>query len=95
MNVLEVKGLASDLDYLLFGYMMPGHGLKGKQHPVNDDPDVASIYDLYSSLRSPIVIWAKVSTRKRLAEINKANASCKTKKIKADDEVPFCINQEY
>lgn len=39
-----------------FGYIEPGHGLKGRQHWITDDDELRSMYKLYSG-KKEIIIW--------------------------------------
>ena len=86
LSILETKGLTKDSDNLQLGYIIPGHGLKGKQHSIDSDLDIDSMYDVYG-VRSPIIMWVKVTpqARKRLAEVPQANSNTPSKKMKSEE----------
>lgn len=46
-NVLKPKGLFKESGLLGFGFIIPGHGVRGKQHPIDSDADVKSMYEFY------------------------------------------------
>ena len=66
-------------DYMLgcnisFGYIVPGHGLKGKQRVISTDDDLATMYDEYRGKRC-VMMWIKcergvVSKRQRSSVAN-------------------------
>ena len=39
-----------------FGYIIPGHGLKGKQQVINEDSDLKTMYAIHFGKRE-IVLW--------------------------------------
>ena len=87
----EIKGKvkhilkSKDSDEVTFGYMMPGHGYKGKQHALLGNDDVTDMYDLYKGKKTPIILWAKVKVmapraRKRLRELSDNDVASKKQK---------------
>ena len=48
---------------LQVGYIVPGHGLKGKQEWINEDSDLKSMYDVYSKRKNcDIILWCQCVT---------------------------------
>ena len=41
-----------------FGYIVPGHGLKGKQIVIGADDDLAMLYNCYRGKRC-VMLWVK------------------------------------
>ncbi len=86
MCTLESEKLIKSTDGVQFGYIMPGHGFKGKQQLVDSDADVATMYDSYKK-KTPIIIWAKIKAhaRKRLS-ISDVNSGVPPKKKKPEED---------
>ena len=77
MQILKSNKHIKDSDAIQFGYIMPGHGFKGKQRALQDDEDIGGMYDAYSGKKPPIILWAKITraitlprARKSFAEIS-------------------------
>ena len=47
-----------------YGYIIPGHGAKGRQQPINNSNDLKSMYDMYEK-RKQIIVWLKVTQGKK------------------------------
>ena len=58
MQILKSKKHIKDSDAIQFGYIMPGHGFKGKQRALQDDEDIGGMYDAYSDKKP---LWAKIT----------------------------------
>ena len=71
-----------------FGYMIPGHGFKGKQHPLENNDDIIRMYEIYKGKNPPIKLWVKIKgcARKRLVELSDNADSPKRPKL--DDPAP-------
>ena len=84
MSILQSGSHIKDTDGMEFGYIIPGHGFKGKQYAINSDEDVTQMYDVYQK-KKPIILWSRITShaRKRLTELNSEVSS---KKKKVDDE---------
>lgn len=59
---------------LLFGYIVPGHGKKGKQLEVTSDKDLKEMYETYKRKRD-IVLWMKHSRKRPRSERDDAPCS--------------------
>ncbi len=86
MYTLEAENLIKSTDGVQFGYLIPGHGLKGKQQLVDSDADVATMYNSYKK-KTPIIVWARVTAhaRKRLSTSD-VNAVVPPKKKKPEED---------
>ena len=47
---------------ILFGYITPGHGMKGKQETISTDEELVSMYDLHKK-RKRILLWLKCKSK--------------------------------
>ena len=56
---VESLGFMTEHDKFHFGYIIPGHGVKGKQQTVESSDDISEMYDQYRG-RKEIIIWIKV-----------------------------------
>lgn len=54
IQVLKAKKYVTDLDEVQFGYIIPGHGFKGKQHALESDNNVIEMYDAYKGRKSSV-----------------------------------------
>ena len=61
------------------GYISPGHGMKGKKHPLVDEEDIVAMYTLYKGKRN-ILLWCYL----RSAGVTQSGSS--GKKRKHDDD---------
>ncbi len=65
LEKLEGLGYATAQDNFQFGFITPGHGLKGKQQSIDIDDDVVNMYQQYQG-RKEIGIYVKIkSTRQK------------------------------
>ena len=64
MEKLERQGYVTIQDNFKFGFMIPGHGVKGKQQSIDIDEDVAHMYEQYQG-RKEIVLWVKIQSKKQ------------------------------
>ena len=86
MCTLESEKLIKSTDGVQFGYIMPGHGFKGKQQLVDSDADVATMYDSYKK-KTPIIIWAKIKAHARkYLSISDVNSGVPPKKKKPEED---------
>ena len=73
VSKLKESILSSCKDYieedkeLLFGYMVPGHGKRGKQLEVTSDKDLKEMYETYKKKRD-ILLWMKYSRKRPRSE---------------------------
>ena len=51
-KIIKAKKYATDSDEVQFGYILPGHGFKGKQHGLDSDDDIIEMYDVYRGRRN-------------------------------------------
>ena len=94
MSILQSGSHIKDTDGMEFGYIIPGHGFKGKQYAINSDEDVTQMYDVYKK-KKPIVLWSRITShaRKRLTELN-SEVSSKKKKLSDDENQPRRSNYQ-
>jgi hypothetical protein len=90
MQTLNAGKHIKDSDEIQFGYIIPGHGFKGKQHPLEESDDISGMYEAYNGKKHPIILWVKIThalsrARKRLTELSD-NADTCTKKQKPNDD---------
>ncbi len=71
---LEDLGYISTQDGYCFGFVIPGHGVKGKQHSIEHDEDVGEMYRQYHG-RKEIVLWVKLLTASQRKQ--KSSTSCR------------------
>ena len=100
-QVLNTRKYIKDSDTITFGYIIPGHGFKGKQRALQDDDDITGMYDAYNGKKSPIILWVKIAAvlpraRKCLTEIsdNAGSSSKKQKTQKTSEKPPRCTNYQ-
>lgn len=65
-KLTELYSQYTDNYEILFGYIHPGHGMKGKQEPVCSDEELEAMYQLHKK-RKRILLWLKCKpvSRKR------------------------------
>lgn len=88
---------------LTFGYIEPGHGLKGRQHWIVNDSDIIDMYKMYKG-KNEVIIWCHLpasSATEKTAKRKNTEASphtskrmkCSDKNEKALDEVKAIVSQ--
>ena len=96
---LKTKNYITESDELQFGFIIPGHGFKGKQHALEDCDDITEMYEFYKGKKPPIILWVKIKAvagraRKRLSELSesiedKINDATKKQKVSnSKDPIP-------
>jgi len=65
---VEDLGYISTQDEFNFGFVIPGHGVKGKQQSIVLDEDVEEVYRQYRGQKE-IVLWVKLFTAPHKAEV--------------------------
>ena len=68
----ELKAKFTIKGKVTFGYIEPGHGLKGRQHWINDDHDIVDMYRLYKGNKE-VIIWCHLSVEPALAKTKRKN----------------------
>lgn len=82
-SIDEIKKTVSDaVDSPVgdIGYISPGHGMKGKKHPLVDEEDMVAMYTLYKGKRN-VLLWCYL----RSASVAQGSGSGKKRKH-GDDE---------
>ena len=70
-------------DELVFGYLLPGHGSKGRQQPIIKSSDLVMMYEAYKK-RKKIILWLKV-TRKKQKHLIDLDSQQKSKRPYIDE----------
>ena len=65
---------------LTFGYIVPGHGMKGRQEWITDDDDVKNMFDVYCK-KKEVLLWCFLPVR-RNAKRSKSEQDISHKKRK-------------
>ncbi len=79
---LEEQGYVSTQDDFKFGFMVPGHGVKGKQLAIDIDEDVSRMYQQYRG-RKEIVLWVKIQSKTKKQPIK---GTCGQKRLSVSED---------
>lgn len=50
---------------MCFGYILPGHGVKGKQREILNTQHISEMYATYEGKKVPVTLWLKCRTQSR------------------------------